>query len=75
MKFTADEYAIIASILDEKMDEQDGLAEMCSNIAREALDEKLFDVAESFVNSAKSYTESMRELNKIRRKIFDCTAW
>ena len=41
MKFTADEYAIIASILDEKMDEQDSLAEMYSNIAREALDEKL----------------------------------
>ena len=75
MKFTADEYAIIASILDEKMDEQGSLAEICSNIAREALDEKLFDVAESFIDSAKSYTESMRELNKIRRKIFDCTAW
>lgn len=75
MKFTSDEYTIIASILDEKMDEQDSLAEMCSNIAREALDEKLFDVAESFIDSAKSYTESMRELNKIRRKIFDCTAW
>ena len=75
MKFTADEYAIIASILDEKMDEHDSLAEMCSNIAREALDEKLFDLAESFIDSAKSHTESMRELNKIRRKIFDCTAW
>lgn len=75
MKFTADEFAIIASVLDEKMNEQERLANMCSDIAREAIDEKLFDIAESFIDSAKSYTESMKELNKIKRKIFDCTAW